>query len=331
MKLLYTFFITFSLVITSCKEEEFYQIEGETQGTTYHMTYQGEQKQIKRAVDSILQEFDLSLSTYQPNSIISNVNRGNHVYVDQYFKDMFNKAKIVTEQSNGAFDITVGPLIDIYGFGSEKKDIKIDSALIDSILQYVGMDKVKLVNDTLIKDNILIQLSANAIAQGQAVDVICTYFESLGIENYLVEIGGEVRTKGLKKGMKWNIGIDKPFEGNNVAGENLQAVLAITDKSLATSGNYRQYYIKDGIKYTHTINPKTGYPSFQNILSATIIADDCITADAYATACVVMGFEESIKLLARNPELDAYFVYSDRETGEVKIYMTKAVEDMVVN
>jgi len=129
--------------------------------------------------------------------------------------------------------------------------------------------------------------------------------------------------------MKWRVGVDKPIEGNQVAGENIQTILLVTDKAVATSGNYRQFYIKDGKKYTHTINPITGYPSFQNILSATIIANDCITADGYATACVVLGFEESIKMLKKNPKLDAYFVYTDLKTGEVKTYYTKAVESMI--
>ena len=330
MKTLFPFTIVLIIAFTSCQEEEFYQIEGETEGTTYHMIFQGEHKNIKRSVDSILSEFDMSLSTYIPNSIISKVNKSNRVHIDNYFKEMFIKAKEVNKESNGAFDITVGPLIDVYGFGSEKTDVEIDSALIDSILQYVGMDKVRIENDTLIKENDNIILSANAIAQGQAVDVICKYFDGLGIKNYMVEIGGELKAKGLKKGLKWRVGVDKPIEGNQVAGENLQTILLVTDKALATSGNYRQFYIKDGKKYTHTINPITGYPAFQNILSATIIADDCITADAYATACVVLGFEESIKMLEKNPKLDAYFVYTDLKTGEVKTYYTKAVETMIL-
>jgi thiamine biosynthesis lipoprotein len=261
--------------------------------------------------------------------VISNVNKSNRVHVDPYFIKMFNVAKEVNKNSNGAFDITVGPLIDVYGFGSEKSDVEIDSALIESIRIYVGMDKVKIINDTLIKDFDNVTLSANALAQGQSVDIICKFFDSLGIKNYMVEIGGELKTKGLKNGIKWRVGVDKPVEGNMTPGENLQTILLVTDKAIATSGNYRQFYIKDGKKYTHTINPNSGYPAFQNILSASIIADECIIADAYATACVVLGFEESVKLLERTPELDAYFVYTDRNTGEIKTYFTKAVEAMI--
>ena len=271
----------------------------------------------------------MSLSNYEPTSIISQVNQSNNVEVDDLFKEMFYKAKEVTEQSDGAFDITLGPIINAYGFGYEEIETEIDSILIDSLLEFVGMNKVRIENNILIKDDVRIKISGNAIAQGQAVDIVSAYIETKGIKNYMVEIGGELKVKGLKYGKKWIIGIDKPIEGNDVAGQELQTILALTDKAMATSGNYRKFYIKDGKKYSHSINPKTGYPSYQNILSATVLAEDCMSADAYATACMVSGLEKSIKIIESDPALDAYFVYSDAETGEMKVYYTKAVENMI--
>jgi len=320
-----------SILLFSCGENaEFYKIEGETQGTTYHIMYKGLHKNLKKEVDSILYDFDMSLSTYEPNSIISQINQGKHVELDKHFKDMYYKAKEVTEKSDGAFDITVGPLINAYGFGYGEAETKIDSSLIDSLLQYVGMEKINIEMNYLVKEDPNIKISGNAIAQGQSVDIVADFFEDKGINNYMIEIGGELKVKGLKYGQKWRVGIDKPIEGNNIAGEELQTILAITDKAVATSGNYRRFYIKDGKKYSHSINPKTGYPAYQNILSATILADDCITADAYATACMVSGLDKSIEMIENDPTMEAYFVYSDEDTGEMQVYYTKAVEKLIV-
>ena len=320
-----------SIILFSCGEStEFYKIEGDTQGTTYHIMFEGKQANFKQGVDSVLRDFDMSLSTYEPNSIISQINQGNNIEVDKYFKQMYYKAKEVTEKSAGAFDITIGPIINAYGFGYEEAETVIDSMLIDSLLQYVGMSKIKIELDYLVKENELIKLSGNAIAQGQAVDVVCEYLETKGIENYMVEIGGELKVKGLKYNAKWRVGIDKPIEGNEIAGQELQTILEITDRAMATSGNYRRFYIKDGKKYSHSIDPKTGYPSYQNILSATVLADDCMSADAYATACMVSGLDKSIEMIENDPTLDAYFVYSDKETGEMKVYYSEAVEAMIV-
>ncbi|MCD4792969.1 MAG: FAD:protein FMN transferase [Bacteroidales bacterium] len=318
------------ILLSSCgQKQEFYKIEGETQGTKYSILFEGKYDNLKKEVDSVLHAFDMSLSNYEPTSIISQVNQSNNVEVDDLFKEMFYKAKEVTEQSDGAFDITLGPIINAYGFGYEEIETEIDSILIDSLLEFVGMNKVRIENNILIKDDVRIKISGNAIAQGQAVDIVSAYIETKGIKNYMVEIGGELKVKGLKYGKKWIIGIDKPIEGNDVAGQELQTILALTDKAMATSGNYRKFYIKDGKKYSHSINPKTGYPSYQNILSATVLAEDCMSADAYATACMVSGLEKSIKIIESDPALDAYFVYSDAETGEMKVYYTKAVENMI--
>lgn len=322
--------IVIIFIVSSCKEKkEFYKIAGDTQGTTYSILFEGKHDYLKNDIDSILHLFDMSLSTYIPTSLISQINQGNYIEVDELFTKMFYKAKEVTEISEGAFDISVGPIINAYGFGYEEAEKNIDSMMIDSLLTLVGMDKIRIENNILIKDDIRIKISGNAIAQGFAVDIVSEYLEKKEIKNYMVEIGGELKVKGLKYGSKWKIGIDKPFEGNDIAGQELQTILALTDKAMATSGNYRKFYIKDGKKFSHSINPKTGYPAYQNILSATIIANDCMSADAYATACMVSGLEKSIQIIESDPTLEAYFVYSDAETGEIKVRYTKAIESMI--
>ncbi len=328
MKIKFSILALTALFLLGCTPKEFSRIQGETQGTTYHILVEGKHPELKKQIELLLKKFDQSLSVYDPNSLISKVNKGNYIKIDTLFKQMYQESRIVNQKTDGAFDITVAPLINAFGFGFEEVDTEIDSMLIDSILQFVGMDKITLRNDTLIKADPRLQISGNAIAQGQSVDLLCNLLEQKGIKNYMVEVGGELRTHGLKNGQKWRVGIDRPEDGNMTPGEDLQAVLSITDKAVATSGNYRNFYLKDGKKYGHTINPKTGYPAFQNILSATIVADACITADAYATGCMASGLKKSIQIVENNPQLEAYFVYVDKQ-GEVKTYYSKGIKSMI--
>lgn len=321
----------FAIAFTSCRQEiPYLKIDGYAQGTTYHITYKGNED-YSFVIDSLLHRFDLSLSTYIDNSIISRINRNDTtVVLDSLFIDFFKTSKQVYKQSEGAFDITVAPLVNAYGFGFSKKT-DIDSALIDSIIQFVGMDKVQLVNCKLIKTDPRLMLDGNAIAQGQSVDYIARFLESKNIQNYLVEIGGEIRAKGLNpKQELWRVGLDKPIEHSDESSRKLQAVIKLKNKSLATSGNYRKFYEEAGVKYSHTINPKTGYPAKQSILSATIVATDCIIADAYATTCMVIGLDKSIKLLKRLKGLDAYLIYPDPDQPDkYKIYMTAGMKKMI--
>jgi thiamine biosynthesis lipoprotein len=258
-----------------------------------------------------------------PGSIISRINQNDpDIEADEILISIFNKSVEVNKKTGGAFDITVGPLVNAWGFGSTVAS-ETDSSKIDSLMQFIGMDKVRLSGKKIIKTNPGVMLDVNAIAQGYSVDIVAQYLEKMKIKNYMVEIGGEISTKGRNdKGNIWRIGIDKPLEGNITPGANLQAILQLNRKSLATSGNYRKFYEKNGIKYAHTINPRTGYPAISNLLSATVIADDCMTADAYATAFMVMGLEKSIEFLNRNKSLDAYLIYND-EKGKYKIYYTE--------
>lgn len=307
------------------------RISGDTQGTRYNITYAAKKgTDLQPVIEKVLRNFDLSLSTYEPESIISAINRNDeNVVADEKFIRVFREARKVYEATDGAFDITVGPVVNAWGFGFTP-GMDVDSALIDSLLQFVGMDKVRLEDRRIIKEDPRIILDVNAIAQGYSVDVVASFLDSRKIKNYLVEIGGELKCKGKNdKGEDWKIGIDKPIEGNMIAGSNIQAILAIKTKSLATSGNYRKFYEKDGVKFAHSINPKTGYPVLSRLLSATILADECITADAFATACMVMGLEKSIQLLEKTQALEGYLIYSD-ESGKFQVYSTPGMKEHIV-
>ena len=204
-----------------------------------------------------------------------------------------------------------------------------DSTLIDSLLQYVGMDKVSLNGNKLMTEKSGMMLDMNAIAQGYAVDVLAEFFETENIKNYLVEIGGELRTSGKNRfGLDWRVGIDKPIDGLQLPGVQMQAIVQISGKSLATSGNYRRFYEEDGIKYSHTIDPSTGYPVQHGLLSATVVASDCMRADAYATAFMVMGYEKARRFLEEHTHLDAYLIYND-EMGEYRVWYTPGMEIML--
>lgn len=305
-----------SSVLFSCKEKKavIANFTGFTQGTTYSIVYSNNKnispEDLKLKVENILHDFDMSLSLYKDSSIISRLNRNEDVAPDSFFTEVFTKSAQISKMTDGAFDITVGPLVKAWGFGPDAHKSFSESKR-DSLLKLVGMNKVSLVNGRLIKSDPGISLDVNAIAQGYSVDVICRYFDSVGILNYLVEIGGEVRGRGTKAGAYWRIGIDKPVDNNLSPGETLQAIIRISDKALATSGNYRKFYVENGIKYSHTIDPKTGYPAKNQLLSATIVADDCAMADGIATACMVMGKEAAVEFIYRHPEFSAYFVFSD--------------------
>lgn len=314
-------------------QKEYKIIHGNTQGTTYNITYEyypGED--LQPDIEQVLYDFDMSLSTYEPTSIISRINRNDTtVAVDQKFIEVFMEAQRVYELTEGAFDITVAPLVNAWGFGFTP-GADVDSAMIDDILQYVGMDKIGLEDGRIRKDDPRVMIDVNAIAQGYSVDVVAAFLEGKGIVNYLVEIGGELKCKGLNpKTEEWKIGIDRPEDDNMIPGNNMQAVVAIKGKSLATSGNYRKFYEKNGIKYAHSIDPETGYPVLNKLLSATLITDRCITADAFATAFMVMGLEKSIGILeSANEELEAYLIYSDEE-GKFKVFSTPGMKEYILD
>jgi len=319
------------LFFTACNNKKnVIKIEGNAQGTTYHITYiiEGDIN-YQTAIDSLLKNIDYSMSTWLPNSLISRINNNDKtVLADQYFIDVFNKSLEVSQKTDGLFDVTVGPIVNSWGFGFSKKET-INKNSIDSLLHFVGYKMVRLEGHKIIKEKPQIQLDFNAIAQGYSVDVLANYLESKGINNYLVELGGELKAKGKKDADEnWKVGIDKPNE-KELPERKLQAIINLNNKALATSGNYRKFYVEGGQKFAHIINPKTGYPAKQNLLSTTVIADDCITADAYATAFMVMGLEQSKAFLEKNKELklEVYFIYDDR--GIWKTYTSKNLKKWI--
>ncbi|MFO7827445.1 MAG: FAD:protein FMN transferase [Bacteroidales bacterium] len=320
------------LLLASCNpppKSNYISLDGFTQGTTYHITYESPDSiDYQNDIEIILANFDSSLSTYNQSSVITKINNNQSDYADHCLQTVFNKAEEVYKRTNGAFDITVAPLVNAWGFGFKNKS-EITKPLIDSILNFVGFDKISLKDSLIIKTDPRVMIDMNAIAQGYSVDVIADFLDKKEIENYLVEIGGEVKTKGVNHKQKaWRIGIDKPIDNNMIPGENLQAIITLNNKSLATSGNYRKFYERDGIKYSHTINPKTGYPVTHTLLSATVIANDCMTADAYATAFMVLGLEKAFELVEKLPDIEAYFVYSD-ENGDYCVKSTPGMNDWI--
>ncbi len=316
----------------SCrKTTTFDSFGGFAQGTTYSITFGNngdiDPQELKSEVEKILKDFDLSLSLYVDSSILSKVNRNEDVKVDRYFTEAYSKSTAISAMTGGAFDITVGPLVKAWGFGPDDYRNFSESKL-DSLLELIGMEKVRIENNRVIKTDPDIKFDFNAIAQGYSVDVVSAFLDSRGIRNSLVEIGGEVRAKGDKNGVLWRIGIDRPEDGNNMPGNNLQAVISMKDRSLATSGNYRKFYIENGVKYSHTIDPRTGYPARNTLLSATILAGDCATADGLATACMVMGKDQAIEFMVEHPEYDAFLIYSD-ESGNFRTWSTDNLKKFI--
>ena len=315
--------------ITCTRKKQYYEERGSVFHTIYSIKYQAP-KLLTDKIDAELQAFNLSMNPFNPNSIISKVNRNEDVEVDEWFTTVFNKAMEVSANSDGAFDVTVAPLINLWGFGFEKAD-SISQQTIDSIKSFVGYRNVRIENKRVIKDDPRIKLNFSAIAKGYASDIVASVLEREGVENYMVEIGGEVAAKGKNpNGNCWGLVIPKPEDDPTGIKNDRMAVAELCKKcGMATSGNYRNYYIKDGKKYAHSIDPHTGYPSEHSILSATVIAPDCMTADAYATAFMVMGIEAAEKLSEKAPEIEYYLIYSDDGSGILKTKSSKGMKSML--
>lgn len=325
----YSIFILFNIFIFSTKKKEGIKIEGKAQGTTYHITYfDNQNRDFHPEIIKILKDFDLSVSTYIPNSIISRINSNQeNVIVDKYFIACFNKAKEVWKNTDGAFDPTIYPLSNAYGFGPSKKQ-KIEKTRIDSILKFVGFQFIQLKGNKIIKKDPRVALDFNAFAQGYSVDVVSSFLNSKGIKSYIVEIGGEIYAKGRNfDGEKWKIGIEKPID-NKETENPLKAIAKLENMAISTSGNYRRFFMEDGQKIVHHIDPKTGYPTKNNLLSASIFAKECITSDANATGVLVLGLEKAKVFLKKHPELEAYLIYSD-DKGNYQIYETPGLKSIV--
>lgn len=312
------------ILFTGCSK--LYQkmtINGQTQGTYYAITYfDYEGRNFRPDIDSILAAFDRSVSLWNPRSIITRVNNNDpSVVPDDWFIDLFNKSKEVSRITSGAFDMTVGPLVNAWGFGFENR-LTMDSLKVDSLLQFIGYQQVDIENGSVIKKDPRIRIDFNAIAQGYAVDLLALFLKSQHIDIFLIDIGGEVIARGLKPdGSKWRVGIEKPAADPSDE-RQLKAILELKDEAIATSGNYRKFYEINGIRYSHTIDPSSGYPARNSLLSVSVRAASCWKADAYATAFMVMGLDRSLEFLSGCEELDAYLVYSDT-SGVLKTKMTE--------
>ncbi len=314
-KLLFFFCI---LSFVSCKEtKRYYLHQGEIFHTTFHIQYEYN-KSLNAEIDSVLNAFDLSLNPFNEQSIIYKVNNNIAVEVNDRFIQVFNRAQEIAKQTNGAFDITCAPLINLWGFGFDSSQAPTQAA-IDSVKQFVGYDKIRLIGRTVEKDDPRVILNTSAIAKGYACDVMAEMFESRGVSNYLIEIGGEIVAKGVNRAHNcWRIEITKPEDNNTGQPLDRQDVLTLCEGSLATSGNYRNFYIRNGKKYSHTIHPQTAHPVENNILSVSVIMPECILADAYATAFMVLGTEASDSLAQTIEGLSYYLIYDDEGKHIVK-------------
>jgi len=326
MKIISVFFL-FILQI-SCNDlakKQYQKFEGLALGTVFHITYDPSEYEIaENEIDSLLHLVNKSMSTYIPNSNISKINSGDTtIIVDELFVEVFNKSDRIYKETDGYFDPTIGIIVNAWGFGPKGQLEAVDTTQIQTMLTFVGFNNVKIENGIVQKKFIKTYIDFNAIAKGFAVDVIGRYLEHRNIDNYLIEIGGEIRARGVNSSSNpWTIAIEKPnFDGSR----SFQSVIELSNESIATSGNYRKFKIDSltGEKYAHTMDPKTGFPSKSNLLSASVISEkDCADVDAYATALMSMGLEKSKEFLRNYPDLKAFLIFSE-DDGQIKTYTTK--------
>jgi len=315
------------LIIRQQQSLPYHQNAGMVFGTTYHITYQCD-SDLHQGIRDELQKVDNSLSPFNEKSIITAINQNQDVVPNEMFLDVFDKAMEISRETDGAFDITVAPLVNAWGFGF-KNGLQPSRHQVDSLLRLVGYQKVSLVDGKVRKKDQRMMLDCSAIAKGYGSDVVARFLKSRGVRNYMVEIGGEIVSSGVNaQRLPWKIGVTKPTDDSLSEKGEIQSVLNVTDQAMATSGNYRNFYYKGGKKYAHTIDPKTGYPVQHSLLSATVLAKDCATADAYATSFMVLGIEKAKEVLAKHPELMAYFIYSD-STGHNAVWYSPSLKDKV--
>ena len=309
-----TLFFLVLAISTACKQEvkkQDYILKGGVFGTSYKITYLNASKNYQKSLDSLFLIINNSVSTYIPTSDISRINKGeNGIIIDNVFIEVFNKSKKIHKETNGFFDPTVGNLVNAYGFGPKKEFINLTNFEIDDYMQFVGLNKVILKDKQIIKEDPKVYLDFNSIAKGLAVDVVARFFNDKKVDDYIIEIGGEIRAKGTKNNNEpWIVKLVNPIKANDNDGFK---VINLSNKSMATSGNYRKFRItEDGKKYVHTINPKTGLAKESNLLSASVIANlDCADLDAYATAFMAMGLEKTKEFLKIHPNIKVILIYT---------------------
>lgn len=311
-------------VIRQQRNTPFQKDEGMVFGTIYHITYQSDTN-YQKEIEAELQKVDNSLSPFNKTSIISRINRNEKVKVDEMFSEVFQLAEKISGDTDGAFDITVAPMVNAWGFGFKTGNPPTRQT-IDSLRAIVGFHTVSLQDGYVIKKNPKTMLDCSAIAKGYGTDVVARFLKKKGVQNFMVEIGGEIVVNGNNEKLQpWRIGINKPTDDSLNTSQAIQDVVSVSNIAMATSGNYRNFYYKNGKKYAHTIDPKTGYPVQHNILSATVFADDCAIADAYATSFMVLGLDGAKKILEKHPELCAYLIYSDQK-GSNQIWYSPSLQ-----
>ncbi len=334
MKKMYFILVLFFLLsCTSTDNKILVSNSGQAQGTFYHIKYLSENAEdFHQKIDSLFAEVDSAVSVYMPSSIISRLNKGEQLNTDAIFNKLYSDAMHVYQLSGGFFDCTVFPLVEYWGFyqNNQLKENTIDSAAVLRIMQKVGMYNTRKTDSSVVLQN-GVQLDFNAIAQGYTVDLIAELLEENGVVSYLIEVGGEIKANGINADDNlWRVGVDKPSEEIDLE-ERFQFIIDLEDKALASSGNYRKFYIKDGIKYAHTINPKSGFPSKNRLLSVTVISDKCALADAYATAFMAMGLKQTKQLYNKlADELDVYLVYTDKN-GDWKTFVSPGMQKRIVD
>lgn len=298
-------------------------------GTMYNISYQSAEN-LKHEIEAVLSEVDGEFSMFNGQSVVSRINRGEQPVLSSMFREVYGQAVIVNKETCGAFDVTVAPLVNAWGFGFRHQQMPTD-AQVDSLLQIVGMHHLDFDADQSVirKDDARVMLDFSAIAKGYGCDCVARLLRSRGVSNFMVEIGGEVVTQGISPNrLPWRIGVTKPTDDTLQAQKELQTVLNVTDRAMATSGNYRNFYYQGGRKFAHTIDPKSGYPVQHNILSATVLAPSCAEADAYATSFMVMGLDRARDLLEHHPELMAYFIYDD-DGGQLSVWYSPSLKDKI--
>lgn len=314
---------------TKCEEQQYYINQGHIFGTYYNIRYEATHD-LHNEILAELKRFDNSLSTFNPNSTLSKINSNQSDTTDLLFENMFLTAERISRLSDGAFDITVAPLVNAWGFGFKNKE-QVTPYLIDSLLQLVGYEKIRLEDHHLLKSDSRIMLDASAIAKGYGCDVIAELLKKNNSHNYLVDIGGEVSCKGVSsEGSFWRIGIDKPNDDPTGTNHELTAVVSAAKVNIATSGNYRQFYYENGIRRSHTINPHTGYPVEHQLLSATVVAPSCMEADALATACMVLGKDRALEMIEQTVATECMLIYAD-ESGNNQVVTSNGMSKYIVN
>lgn len=320
-------FIICAISFSSCQKKQYIRNEGFVFGTIYHITYLSSED-LQPGIEAELQKFDAALSMFNPKSTLSMINKAGTDSFDlrnePWTLHVIEQSLKISQLTNGTFDITVAPLVNAWGFGFQEMG-KVGQKEIDSLKQFVGYKLLHLENGKLVKADARVMLDASAVAKGYACDVVAEFLRNNGVKDFLVEIGGEMTLSGKNpNGKNWRVGINKPVDDSTSTNMEWEQKLTLTDKAIATSGNYRKFYLKDGKKLAHTIDPATGYPVQHSLLSATVVADDCLTADALATAFMVLGVDSARSLAERLPNVEGLFIYYNGG-GENKICFTSGI------